>query len=45
MPETTITNVHHRTVYDSRGMETLEVDVITQKGFGRVAALFGRDAG
>jgi enolase len=41
MPETTITNVLYRTVYDSRGVETLEVDVITEKGFGRVAAPFG----
>ena len=41
MPETTITNIRYRTVYDSRGVETLEVDVITEKGFGRVAAPFG----
>ena len=41
MLETTITNVLYRTVYDSRGVETLEVDVITEKGFGRVAAPFG----
>ncbi len=41
MPETTITHIRYRTVYDSRGVETLEVDVITEKGFGRVAAPFG----
>jgi enolase len=41
MSETTITHIRYRTVYDSRGVETLEVDVITEKGFGRVAAPFG----
>ena len=41
MADTTITNIQCRTVFDSRGVETLEVDVSTQKGFGRVAAPFG----
>lgn len=41
MSETTIANVLYRAVYDSRGVETLEVDVITEKGFGRAAAPFG----
>jgi enolase len=41
MPDTTITEIQYRTVFDSRGVETLEVDVITKKGFGRVAAPFG----
>jgi len=41
MPDTTIVHIRYRTVYDSRGVETLEVDVITEKGFGRVAAPFG----
>ena len=41
MTDTTITNIQCRTVFDSRGVETLEVDVSTQKGFGRVAAPFG----
>ncbi len=30
-----------RKVFDSRGIETLEVDVISKNGFGRVAAPFG----
>ena len=41
MADTTITNIQCRAVFDSRGVETLEVDVSTQKGFGRVAAPFG----
>ncbi len=41
MPDTTITSIQYRTVFDSRGVETLEVDVSTKKGFGRVAAPFG----
>ena len=41
MADTTITNIRCRAVFDSRGVETLEVDVSTQKGFGRVAAPFG----
>jgi enolase len=41
MADTTITNIQCRTVFDSRGVETLEVDVSTEKGFGRVAAPFG----
>ena len=38
MAETTITSIQCRRVFDSRGVETLVVDVSTQKGFGRVAA-------
>jgi len=30
-----------RKVFDSRGVETLEVDIATENGFGRVAAPFG----
>jgi enolase len=41
MADTTITNIRCRTVFDSRGVETLEADVSTLKGFGRVAAPFG----
>ena len=41
MADTTITNIQCRAVFDSRGVETLEVDVSTQKGLGRVAAPFG----
>ncbi|MDH5364004.1 MAG: hypothetical protein OEW82_02400, partial [Dehalococcoidia bacterium] len=36
-----IKNILARKVFDSRGVETLEVDVITENGFGRVAAPFG----
>ena len=39
MPETTITHIRYRTVYDSRGVETLEVDVITEKGFDPPAVI------
>lgn len=41
MPQTTIKEVKYRTIFDSRGVETLEVDIITENGFGRVAAPFG----
>jgi enolase len=41
LPDTTITDIEYRRVFDSRGVETLEVDVCTQEGFGRVAAPFG----
>lgn len=41
MKDTTITNIEYRTVFDSRGVETIEVDVYTKKGFGRMAAPFG----
>ena len=41
MADTTITNIQYRTIFDSRGVETLEVDVSTAKGIGRVAAPFG----
>jgi enolase len=39
--ETIIRKVSYRTIFDSRGVETLEVDVETQNGFGRAAAPFG----
>ncbi|MHB8061602.1 MAG: phosphopyruvate hydratase [Ruminiclostridium sp.] len=39
--ETVIKNVSYRKIFDSRGVETLEVDIETQNGFGRVAAPFG----
>ena len=41
MPDTTITDIQYRRVFDSRGVETLEVDVCTKEGSGRVAAPFG----
>lgn len=41
MSETLIKAIKHRTVFDSRGVETLEVDVVTHGGFARVAAPFG----
>ena len=41
MSETMIKAIKHRTVFDSRGVETLEVDVVTHGGFARVAAPFG----
>ena len=42
MTETTIQKISYRTIYDSRGVETLEVDVCTSGGgFGRAAAPFG----
>jgi len=41
MQDTMISNVNYRTIFDSRGVETLEVDVITGDGFGRAAAPFG----
>ena len=36
-----IKELSYRSVYDSRGVETLEVDITTASGFGRVAAPFG----
>jgi enolase len=39
--ETIIKRVNYRTIFDSRGVETLEVDVETEHGFGRAAAPFG----
>ncbi len=41
MSDTKITSIKYRTVYDSRGVETLEVDMTTQAGFARVGAPFG----
>ena len=41
LKETLIKKISYRTIFDSRGVETLEVDVETQNGFGRVAAPFG----
>ncbi len=41
MKETIIMKMDCRTIFDSRGVETLEVDVETQNGFGRAAAPFG----
>lgn len=42
MTETTIQKICYRTIYDSRGVETLEVDICTAGGgFGRAAAPFG----
>lgn len=36
-----IKDIKCRTIFDSRGVETIEVDVLTEKGFGRTAAPFG----
>ncbi|MQL53123.1 phosphopyruvate hydratase [Desulfofundulus thermobenzoicus] len=36
-----IKEIKYRTVFDSRGVETLEVDVFVDGGFGRAAAPFG----
>jgi enolase len=36
-----IKDVLTRKIFDSRGVETLEVDVITENAYGRVAAPFG----
>ncbi len=41
MADTTITDIQYRTIFDSRGVETLEVDLSTVKGTGRAAAPFG----
>ena len=41
MADTIIRKIQYRTIFDSRGVETLEVEVSTEKGFGRVAAPFG----
>lgn len=41
MSDTKITSIKYRTVFDSRGVETLEVDVLTKAGFSRVGAPFG----
>jgi enolase len=41
MTDTTITGIKYRTIFDSRGVETLEVDLSTSKGMGRSAAPFG----
>ncbi|MGA2963204.1 MAG: hypothetical protein ABSD96_16110 [Candidatus Korobacteraceae bacterium] len=41
LKETIIKKAVCRTIFDSRGVETLEVDVETQHGFGRAAAPFG----
>ena len=41
MSETTILRIGYRTVFDSRGVETLEVDVFTKTGFARESAPFG----
>ncbi len=41
MAQTAITSVRARQVFDSRGVATIEVDVTTAEGHGRVAAPFG----
>ncbi|MBS7643342.1 phosphopyruvate hydratase [Candidatus Bathyarchaeota archaeon] len=42
---TVIEDVRGRIIFDSRGSETLEVDVITMGGFGRAAAPAGKSVG
>lgn len=39
--DTIIRSIRYRTIYDSRGVETVEVDVLTDGGVGRTAAPFG----
>ena len=41
MNSSIIVDILCRTIFDSRGVETIEVDVFTEKGFGRAAAPFG----
>ncbi|MHB8587095.1 MAG: phosphopyruvate hydratase [Thermoplasmatota archaeon] len=40
-----ITEVHARQILDSRGHSTIEVDIITEDGFGRAAAPSGASTG
>lgn len=42
---TTIEDIIARKVYNNRGEETIEVDVITTSGFGRIAAPAGKSRG
>jgi enolase len=42
---TVIEDVHARKIFDSRGSEALEVDVVTIGGFGRAAAPAGKSVG
>ena len=41
MTDTAIRQIRHRTIFDSRGVETLEVEVVTGGGSARIAAPFG----
>jgi enolase 1/2/3 len=41
MNRSIIKDIQCRTIFDSRGVETIEVDVYTESGQGRVAAPFG----
>ncbi len=45
MSETTIRDVKARLVYNSRGEETIEVDVVVGRSLGRVAAPAGKSKG
>ena len=44
-PELTIENFQARKVFDSRGSETIEIEVLTKKGFGRFSASSGASTG
>ena len=41
MDASIIKDIRCRTIFDSRGVETIEVDVVTANSFGRAAAPFG----
>ncbi|MEX2399040.1 MAG: phosphopyruvate hydratase [Candidatus Saccharimonadales bacterium] len=40
-----ITNIHSRQIFDSRGLPTVEVDVVTEQGFGRASVPSGASTG
>lgn len=40
-----ITNIHSRHIFDSRGLPTVEVDVVTEQGFGRASVPSGASTG
>jgi enolase len=41
----TITSIHARTVYDSRGNPTVEVDIMTETGLNRAIVPSGASTG
>ncbi|MBS7629929.1 phosphopyruvate hydratase, partial [Candidatus Bathyarchaeota archaeon] len=45
MVSTSIVSVRARKVFDSRGSETIEVEIITERGMGRSAAPSGASKG
>ena len=44
-PKMTITKIHARSVYDSRGNPTVEVDVVTETGLHRAIVPSGASTG